>query len=114
MPDGQSNSAPTPPLSDERPWPSRNERGYEIPEQPYGTLHRKKVICVGAGISGICLAHTISTRGENVDLTIYEVASGSVDRSTRHLRLPFGNKLSADEIYLLVDNVERYGGTWFW
>lgn len=62
--------------SAEELWPSTNERGYSIPDQPAGTLHHRKVICVGAGISGICLAHQVSTKGENLDLTIYEVAPG--------------------------------------
>lgn len=57
-------------------WPSTNARGYSIPDQPCGTLHHRKVICVGAGISGICLAHYVDTIGQNLDLTIYEVASG--------------------------------------
>lgn len=62
--------------ADEHPWPSRNERGYEIPDQVCGTMHHRKVICVGAGISGICLAHEIDTKGTNLDLQVYEVASG--------------------------------------
>jgi hypothetical protein len=60
----------------EQTWPSTNARGYTIPEQPAGTLHHRKVICVGAGISGICLAHEVDTKGSNLDLTIYEVAPG--------------------------------------
>lgn len=64
------------PSSQQPLWPSTNERGYSIPDQPCGTLHHRKVICVGAGISGICLAHEVSTKGKNLDLTIYDVASG--------------------------------------
>lgn len=62
--------------TEDRPWPTRNARGYEIPEQPFGTLHRRKVICIGAGISGICLAHEVSTKGQNIDLVIYETGAG--------------------------------------
>lgn len=66
----------THPQQEEPLWPSANARGYTIPDQPCGTLHHRKIICVGAGISGICLAHEVSTQGQNLDLTIYDVAPG--------------------------------------
>ncbi|KAK0246370.1 FAD/NAD-P-binding domain-containing protein [Armillaria nabsnona] len=59
----------------ERPWPSVNARGYRIPEQLFGDIKSIKVIAIGAGISGICLAHDVQERGKNIDLTIYEMGS---------------------------------------
>ncbi|KAJ3910109.1 FAD/NAD-P-binding domain-containing protein [Lentinula edodes] len=54
-------------------WPSENERGYRIPVQRFGTIHPIKVVAIGAGISGISLAHDIQQYGEQVELTIYEM-----------------------------------------
>ncbi|KAJ7221713.1 FAD/NAD-P-binding domain-containing protein [Mycena pura] len=57
------------------PWPTENARGYRIPNVEYGTAHRPmKIIAIGAGISGISLAHDIQEDGELLDLTIYEMA----------------------------------------
>ncbi|KAF9076089.1 FAD/NAD-P-binding domain-containing protein, partial [Rhodocollybia butyracea] len=56
-----------------RSWPSENERGYHIPNQRFGTIHSIKIIAIGAGISGISLAHDVQEHGENIDLTIYEM-----------------------------------------
>ncbi|KAJ7235822.1 hypothetical protein C8J57DRAFT_1248197 [Mycena rebaudengoi] len=44
-------------------WPSENERGYKIPDQEYGAM------------SGISISHNISQAGENIDLTVYQLAS---------------------------------------
>lgn len=75
----------------EMPWPTVNARGYKIPEQVYGTvsvvavststnltfsvvqLKGIKVIAIGAGVSGISLAHDVQENGEKIDLTIYEM-----------------------------------------
>jgi len=35
-----------------------------------------KVVAIGAGISGICLAHDVQDHGENIELTIYEMGNG--------------------------------------
>ncbi|KAF7353693.1 hypothetical protein MVEN_01054200 [Mycena venus] len=78
------------------PWPTENERGYRIPELEYGTvsshpirffvwpkiftcryyakLRPIKVISIGAGMSGISLAHDVQQDGKNIQLTIYEMA----------------------------------------
>jgi NAD(P)-binding Rossmann-like domain len=53
-------------------WPRSNTRGYTILEQPCGTKRPIRLIAVGAGASGIDLAHAVSTRTDKVDLTIYE------------------------------------------
>lgn len=52
-------------------WPRTNERGYEILEQPSGTHARKRVIAVGAGVTGICLAKFCESVPE-LELQIYE------------------------------------------
>ncbi|KAJ7184364.1 FAD/NAD-P-binding domain-containing protein [Mycena filopes] len=62
-------------MGESPPWPSENERGYRIPDLEYGTLRPLKVISIGAGISGISLAHDVQKDGENIQLTIYEMAS---------------------------------------
>lgn len=53
-------------------WKTTNERGYKITEAPSGRRRPLRVICVGAGASGICLAKYIKDDTENVDLVIYE------------------------------------------
>ncbi|KAF5385429.1 hypothetical protein D9757_005446 [Collybiopsis confluens] len=56
------------------PWPSTNDRGYCIPDQCFGTVQQAiKVIAIGAGISGISLAHDVQEYGELIELTIYEM-----------------------------------------
>lgn len=52
-------------------WQTTNERGYTINERPAGPTQPIKVICVGAGASGINLAKFIQDL-KNVDLVIYE------------------------------------------
>ncbi|KAJ3803442.1 FAD/NAD-P-binding domain-containing protein [Lentinula aff. detonsa] len=56
-------------------WPSENGRGYQIPDQRFGTIHPLKVIAIGAGISGISLAHDVQEYGEQIELTIYEMGT---------------------------------------
>ncbi|KAJ7677213.1 FAD/NAD-P-binding domain-containing protein [Mycena rosella] len=55
-------------------WPSENERGYKIPDLDYGTLRSIKLVSIGAGMSGISLAHEVQEDGQNMQLTIYEMA----------------------------------------
>ncbi|CAG9993038.1 unnamed protein product [Clonostachys byssicola] len=43
-----------------------------IPDQPLGTAQKIRIICVGAGVSGLNLAHQVATRMKNVDFQIYE------------------------------------------
>ncbi|KAH0844333.1 putative sterigmatocystin biosynthesis monooxygenase stcW [Fonsecaea pedrosoi] len=52
-------------------WPTTNDRGYTINERPSGPIRPMKVICVGAGASGISLAKSARDL-KNVDLIIYE------------------------------------------
>ncbi|CAK7233713.1 hypothetical protein SBRCBS47491_008705 [Sporothrix bragantina] len=53
-------------------WPTENERGYRIKEQPYGTQRPLRVIGLGAGCAGICLAKFLPEQLQNVSLTIYD------------------------------------------
>ncbi|KAK7894332.1 hypothetical protein LTR67_006093 [Exophiala xenobiotica] len=52
-------------------WERVNSRGYQILERPYGSHAAKRVICIGAGATGICLAQ-FSKKMENLSLQIYE------------------------------------------
>lgn len=63
-----------PKLFESAAWSSTNLRGYTIPEIDYGTLRPIKVIAVGAGISGIALAHAVATSGPGIELQAYEIA----------------------------------------
>lgn len=54
-------------------WPRTSADGsYTILERPCGTKRKVKVIAIGAGASGIDLAHAVQTRTDNIELTIYE------------------------------------------
>lgn len=61
---------------DQRPqaykWKTTNDRGYTINEVPSWRGRPMKVIGIGAGASGICLARFIQDQTENVELAIYE------------------------------------------
>lgn len=53
-------------------WKTTNERGYRIREQLYGSERPLRVIALGAGASGICLAKFLPEQLKNVQLTIYD------------------------------------------
>ena len=53
-------------------WATQNERGYKIQEHPCGTMRPMRVIHIGAGLSGICLAKLIPDALKNVTLTCYD------------------------------------------
>lgn len=53
-------------------WPQQNERGYRIQERPYGTERAMRVIHIGAGISGICMAKFLPETLNNVSLVCYD------------------------------------------
>lgn len=53
-------------------WPKQNERGYKIQEHPYGTERPLRVIHIGAGISGICIAKFLPESLSNVSLVCYD------------------------------------------
>ncbi|THV00416.1 FAD/NAD-P-binding domain-containing protein [Dendrothele bispora CBS 962.96] len=102
-------------------WPSKNLRGYEIPEQRFGTLRSIKVIAIGAGISGICLAHDVQDNGENIDLTIYEMGSGYAgtwfwnkypgcrcDIPSVNYQLSWSPKTDWREFYATAPEIQKY------
>lgn len=53
-------------------WPSTNERGYQINEQPMGTKRPMKIMVLGAGASGINFLKTAKDALEQVELVCYE------------------------------------------
>lgn len=53
-------------------WPVSDDEGYSINEVPSGTERRIKIICVGAGASGINLAKFAQDRLKNIELVVYE------------------------------------------
>lgn len=59
-------------LADECGWPRQNERGYKIDEELFGHERPVRVIHIGAGISGICLAKFFPERLNNASLVCYD------------------------------------------
>jgi hypothetical protein len=59
-------------LPDRYGWPRENPRGYRIKEQLYGTDRPLRVIHLGAGASGICLAKLLPETLKNVSFTCYD------------------------------------------
>lgn len=53
-------------------WPRENENGYRIKEQLCGTERPLRIIHLGAGASGICLAKFLPERLKNVSFTCYD------------------------------------------
>lgn len=53
-------------------WPTTNAAGYSINEVPSGKSRNIRIICIGAGASGINLAKFAQDQLENVDLVMYE------------------------------------------
>ncbi len=45
---------------------------HETMEQPLGTLRHVRIICIGAGASGISLIHTLQQHLTNYEITVYE------------------------------------------
>ena len=53
-------------------WNTTNGRGYTIKESNSGQRRPIRVICAGAGASGICLSKYVKDQAKNVDLVVYE------------------------------------------
>lgn len=53
-------------------WLVRNARGYQLLEQPYGTLKPMRVIHIGAGAAGITFSKFAEESLQNVEVQIYE------------------------------------------
>ncbi|KJY01429.1 FAD/NAD(P)-binding domain-containing protein [Zymoseptoria brevis] len=52
--------------------PDRDEHGYQIREQPYGTKRQVKVILMGAGASTLNFLKKAEEQMSNLDITVYE------------------------------------------
>lgn len=52
--------------------PSRTLPPYQVLNQPHSQRSRWKVICVGAGASGLYLARRCEQRMQDYELTVYE------------------------------------------
>lgn len=52
-------------------WRNRNDKGYEILEQPYGFPAPRRIICIGAGATGICLAKFADGQ-PNLSIEVYD------------------------------------------
>ena len=59
-------------LADKCGWPRENERGYKIQEELFGHERPIRVIHIGAGISGICLAKFLPEKLNNASLVCYD------------------------------------------
>ncbi|CAM5999618.1 unnamed protein product [Sphagnum balticum] len=53
-------------------WSTEDDSGYKIKEQLYATERPLRVVALGAGMGGICLAKFLSDQLKNVSLTIYD------------------------------------------
>jgi hypothetical protein len=52
--------------------PSQDSHSYKVLGQPLGQRPEWKIICVGAGASGLYLAYSCERKMQNYNLTIYE------------------------------------------
>lgn len=57
-------------------WPTTNENGYTINEVPSGTGRKLKIICVGAGASGINLVKFVEDQLKDVEVVAYDKNKG--------------------------------------
>ncbi|KAF9883658.1 hypothetical protein FE257_003092 [Aspergillus nanangensis] len=66
------NAVPGPDFTHENSWYNQDFDGYRITEQPLYTKRRLRIICVGAGATGLQLAYKAERLLQNVELQIYE------------------------------------------
>lgn len=59
-------------LPDKYGWPRGNDRGYKMVEQLSGTERPMRVIHLGCGAAGICLAKFLPERLNNVSFVCYD------------------------------------------
>ena len=52
--------------------PDRDETGYKVREQPYGTKREVKVILMGAGASTLNFLKKAEEQMQNMNMTVYE------------------------------------------
>lgn len=72
MPSAVNNTPDFENLPERYGWQTENGRGYRINEQLCGTTRPLRVVAIGAGAAGICLAKYLPDRLDNVALAIYE------------------------------------------
>ena len=53
-------------------WQVKNDNGYEIKESLLGAARPIRVVALGAGAAGICLAKFLPEQLQNVSLSIYD------------------------------------------
>ncbi|KAJ5371774.1 hypothetical protein N7517_003780 [Penicillium concentricum] len=63
---------PEPGALHDNTWYNQDFHGYRVTEQPLFEKRRLRLICVGAGASGIQLAYKAERLLKNIDLQIYE------------------------------------------
>jgi NAD(P)-binding Rossmann-like domain len=59
-------------LPDKYGWPRENARGYRITEQLSGTERPMRIVHLGCGAAGICLAKFLPETLRNVSFTCYD------------------------------------------
>jgi cation diffusion facilitator CzcD-associated flavoprotein CzcO len=59
-------------LAEQCGWPRKNAAGYEIQEQLFGSKRAMRIIHIGAGVSGICMAKFLGELTSQVDLVCYD------------------------------------------
>lgn len=59
-------------LPDRYGWPRENTRGYKLKEQLSGTERPLRIVHLGCGAAGICLAKFLPERLNNVSFTCYD------------------------------------------
>lgn len=50
----------------------RISEDYRVSEQPVGTIRPMRIICIGAGASGVNLAYQVQSSLQKTDLVLYE------------------------------------------
>ncbi len=90
-------------------WPHRNERGYEIHEEPYDTPRKLRVIHVGMGASGIIFSKFYEEKLKNVELQIYE-KNADVGGTWLENRYVYGQILPPSSLLILSPSDSRYPG----
>lgn len=49
-----------------------NGQDYQVPDRPHSDPDKIRVICIGAGFSGLCLAYKMKQSMSNYELICYE------------------------------------------
>lgn len=68
-----TESAVQPKVMHENEWYNQDFEGFRVTEQPLYTKRQLRIVCVGAGATGLQIAYKAERILQNVDLQIYEV-----------------------------------------